>query len=165
MKAQVEFGAGMIEGYAGNLAAAARHLRESNRLFSELGLTLFVDTTRSELAHLLRRHGDLEGALAHYRETIRAWQTSGSVLPVAHMLESFAYLSVAKGQPERAARLLGAGTALREPTGIDMLPHERAEYDGAIEALRSALGVDLFSATFAAGRTLDMNAAVAYAVE
>ena len=164
-KAQVEWGEGMFAANTGDPQAAARHLTESNRIFRELDLGLFANTTYSELAHLLRREGDLEGARAVYRETIRAWQTTGSLLAVAHQLESFAYLAVAEDELERAVRLLGAATALRESVGGDMLPYERVEYDSVVESLRQAFGAEPFDALFMAGRALGMNAAVAYALE
>jgi predicted ATPase/class 3 adenylate cyclase len=164
MKAQVEWGAGMLSAIAGEPEAAVGHLIQSNRLFSELELPLFANTTRSEVAHLLRRQGDLTAAHSHYCETLRAWQTSGSLLAVAHQLESFAYLAVAEGQPERAARLLGAAVALRESAGGDMLPAEREEYDRAVETLRAALPASAFATAWDAGRALDMNAAVDYAL-
>jgi hypothetical protein len=45
-----------------------------------------------------------------------------------------------------------------------MLPDERREYDSALEAARQALGGDAFDPVWAAGRALDMNAAVEYAL-
>lgn len=164
MMGQVEWGAGILEATSGDPAIAARHLAEGIRLFREMGLSIFAYSARSDLAHLLRRQGNLDAARAHYRETIRAWQTLGSILAVAHQLESFAFLAVADGGPARAARLLAAATALREPVGGGMLPDERREYDSALEAARQALGGDAFDPVWAAGRALDMNAAVEYAL-
>ena len=46
-----------------------------------------------------------------------------------------------------------------------MLPEERGEYDATMEALRATLDADTFASAWAAGRALDMNAAVAYALK
>lgn len=161
--AHTEFIKGMFESRFGDPAAAVRYVRESHRLHAEMKSDLMARMTNSELAHLLRHLDDREGARALYRETIREWQTVGSLPAVAHQLESFAALDTADGRAERAVRLLGAAEALREASG-DMLPAERVDYDATVAALRATLPADLFAAAWSAGRSLDMNAAVEYAV-
>ena len=93
-----------------------------------------------------------------------AWQHVGNRGAVANQLEAFAYIAVAKGEFIRAARLLGAAERLRETAGAALLPHERGELDPARDLLRAALGAAELAATWAAGRRLSVNTAVAEAL-
>ena len=95
----------------------------------------------SDLAHILRREGDLEGAEAYYRETIVGWQEQGHRSAVAHQLECFTYIAIGRGQNERAARLLGAAMETRERLNAQSTdPTEVAELAGAMEQLAEAMG-------------------------
>ena len=71
---------------------------------------------RSEVAHLMRRQGNLQSALPIYRETILAFQDIGNEAAIAHQLECFGYMAITEEQPERAAQLIGAAQGLRERT-------------------------------------------------
>jgi predicted ATPase len=73
-----------------------------------------------------------------------------------------------QGQAPRAARLGGAAAALREALGIPLSPlqpHLRADHELAMQALRAALGEEVFAAAWAAGRALPLEEAVAQALE
>lgn len=164
IRAHSRFLRGMFEARFGDPEAGVRYVREGHRLHKEMDSDLMARMTLSELAHLLRRWDDRAGARELYRETIREWQNVGSLAAVAHQLESFASLDAAEGKAERAVRLLGAAEALREASGVSMLPPERVEYDQMVAALRAALPADAFAAAWASGRALDMNAAVDYAL-
>jgi tetratricopeptide (TPR) repeat protein len=119
----------------------------------------------SELAHALRRAGRVDEALPAYRVSIRKWLDLGRRPAIANQLESFAFIARASGQPERAAQLLGAAEAIREAVHVDMSPWERDEYEREVAALREALPADQLSAEWAAGRALDLDAAVNLAVD
>ena len=84
---------------------------------------------------------------------------------VANQFESFAFIAVAQAQPERAARLLGAAEALREVVGTPMLEDERVEYDRQVAALRAALDPARLDEAWAAGNALDMDQAIADALQ
>jgi predicted ATPase len=75
--------------------------------------------SNSDLAHLFRRTGNIQEALPLYRETILRWQEESSLPAVAHQLECFAYMAIANGNHEHAARLLGRANATR----VERLQH------------------------------------------
>ena len=66
---------------------------------------------------------------------------------------SLGHLALEQGERERAARLLGAFTALREATGSATRRSILVRDDVAVvESLRSTLGEAAFEAAWAAGR-------------
>jgi len=69
-----------------------------------------------------------------------------------------------QGQPDRAARLYGASAAVRECLGAHLPPLVRPGYERAISALRRTLGEQTFVETWAAGRALSREEAIAEAL-
>jgi hypothetical protein len=55
------------------------------------------------------------------------------------------------GEPDRAARLLGAAVALRETQGIPLPPIELADLDGVIAGVRADFGEAAFASASALG--------------
>jgi hypothetical protein len=83
---------------------------------------------------------------------------------VANQFENFAYVAIERGQGPRAARLLGAATAIREATGQQMAFDEVPELEGFIERLRGSMPAADYEANWAAGRALSQPEAVALAI-
>jgi DNA-binding NarL/FixJ family response regulator len=63
-----------------------------------------------------------------------------------------------------AARLFGAGEALREAIGAPVLFY-LIDYDGAVSATRDALGVEAFMAAWDEGRAMTLEEAIIHALE
>lgn len=66
-----------------------------------------------------------------------------------------------RGQPERAARRLGAAEAVREAIGTPVPPCERADHDRNMSALRGAMGKKAFAKARAEGRALTLEQVLA----
>jgi hypothetical protein len=124
-----------------------------------------------------RHEGDYATALDLYREVIVSWQRIGNRGAIARNLECLAFMAwrqtAGSNAPnveglQRAARLFGSASALREESGSPMNSDERAEYERAIADLRAAwvatpkISIDV---AWNAGRALSMAQAVAYAIE
>ena len=107
----------------GDLPDIRREMEEGIRLCARLKNNVFTIGMRSELAHILRRRGELDEAQAIYIETIPRWLELGHQSAVAHEFECLAALAVARRLPERAACLLGAAQALRTRLHSEMEPH------------------------------------------
>jgi predicted ATPase/class 3 adenylate cyclase len=121
--------------------------------------------SRSNLAHLYRRTGRLQAALPLYRETIRLWQDEGSLPAVAHQLECFAYLALAEGKLEAAARLLGRARATRaEHSSLSTDPIEIGEWQQALAQLADAMGEDERDRVLAEGARMSLDEAVSFAL-
>jgi hypothetical protein len=80
-------------------------------------------------------------------------------------LEAMAWLAAAQEQAARSALLGGAAEALREALGAALHPVLHAGHKQAVRAMRDALGEAMFAATWAAGRALSLEEAVAPALQ
>jgi non-specific serine/threonine protein kinase len=149
---------------AGDLAGAARSLKEAERRQRAPGQTWGLSAILRWRGDLARARGDLAGALAHYRESLALAGDSGHRLWQADALEGVAAVAAAWGQPERAARLHGAAAAVREQMGEAVPPWVRPARERDLAAARAALAPDAFDAAWAAGAALPLEAAVAEAI-
>ena len=82
---------------------------------------------------------------------------------MANQLTELAYVAVARGEAERAARLDGAAAALREITGAKITEAHRVDYDRLIAGLRETLGQDQFEAVWSASQRRTPEQAIATA--
>ncbi len=155
---------GRVAGSAGRLDEARAWFDQAMERYREIGDHRFELIARSDLAHALRRGGALDEAEDLYRITILAWEHLGSRGAIANQLEAFGFLAVARGEPERAARLLGSAEALRETAGTVMLRSERLEYDDALGRLRAGQEPIALEATWGTGRALSMDEAIKFAI-
>jgi hypothetical protein len=84
-----------------------------------------------------------------------------SIRNVTLCLDAFARLSVAEGDPERAARLAGAAEGLRDRAGFSTWPALRRGEAQLAAEIRQTLGDERFGHAFAAGARLTQHEAVA----
>ncbi|UCG23721.1 MAG: adenylate/guanylate cyclase domain-containing protein [Chloroflexota bacterium] len=145
-------------------AEALPYVLESRRLFERFENAQFTAIATSHIAHIQRQAGDLSAAESAYRETLAHFHWQGHLPAVAHELECLAFIARAWNAPERAARLLGAAEALRESIEAPMLADEQAEYDMELAALRQELDADSLQRALIAGRVMDIDQAVDYAL-
>ena len=108
------------------------------------------------------RGGRARAAAAHHEALAWRW-AAGATEDVAGSLADLAVLAAGGGQPELAARLLGAAEGAREAVGGLLKLPERAAYERAAAAARASLGDVAFAAAWAAGRALSLEEAVAAA--
>jgi hypothetical protein len=78
---------------------------------------------------------------------------------IAYGLEGLAAAAARGGEPERAARLLGAAAALLAETGMSFESFEQAMHDRTVELLREELGEERFRALVDEGVSLGAEAA------
>jgi hypothetical protein len=71
----------------------------------------------------------------------------------------------ARGDPERAARLLGASEALLETIGVGLQCSDQFEVDRYEAAVREQLDQATFEAAWAEGRAMSLEQAVTSALE
>jgi predicted ATPase/DNA-binding CsgD family transcriptional regulator len=147
----------------GDLEEATAHLAEARRRQRSLGFAWGEGHVLRCLGDLALARGDLTGALTAYREGIHRAQGPGDRRFLAEAMAGIASVAGARGQPERAVRLLAAAATLREqigaPQGWGLALHERAE-----AATRAALPVEAFSAAWTEGTALPLADAIAAAL-
>jgi non-specific serine/threonine protein kinase len=145
---------------AGDLAKAAALFAEAVGLADEIGERRLKVFALWGLAETERQaHGDRARVAALAAESVRLLQQLAS-REAAHfeLLQEVADWAVEAADHARAARLLGATTALWRGLGADVAraPDQQAAYDRYAAAARQALG-DAFEAEWAAGHALSYD--------
>jgi hypothetical protein len=111
------------------------------------------------------RAGNLVDARRYHRECILGWQKFGARVYIAQELERFALIAQSQNQPARAARLLGAGEALREGIRVPAFGDERHDIDSAVAWLHTQFDDTAYRTHWADGRAMGMDQVIAYALE
>jgi len=70
-----------------------------------------------------------------------------------------------EGQPERALRLVGAATVVREAIGSPLSPAEQTKLESKLQSVRQALDLEAQAAIHAEGRTMSLEQAIDYALQ
>ncbi|WP_174189542.1 ATP-binding protein, partial [Nocardia barduliensis] len=115
---------------------------------------LFLPMLQVELGYLLEGRGDLAAAFALYSHAFDGAQRIGAPRDTVFALAALASALSELGEPEAAARLLGAAEAVREANGIALLPAERPDIDRPANLARTALGDHAFTESHTAGTRL-----------
>jgi hypothetical protein len=110
------------------------------------------------------RQGNLAAARALLEEHLTVCQKAGRRDLIAECLEGFAAVSAAEGAGDRAARLFGAGEALREIVCRVLPPADHAAYDEAVATARAQMAPEAFASAWAGGRLLSLDQALALAL-
>jgi hypothetical protein len=118
----------------------------------------------SELAHALRRHGNIDEALITYKTVLPKWRELGHRAAVAHEMECIAFILAHRAQPDRATTLLGAAEALRQLIDSSMTPREHDEYEQVLATLHTQLDENKFKLLWTAGRSMSMDEAIKVAL-
>ena len=84
---------------------------------------------------------------------------------VAWHLVGLAGVEAEEDRAERAARLLGAATAVLQRVGFPLPPHYQREQDRAQQQAQAALDEAGFAAAWAIGRAMTLEQAIEYALD
>lgn len=151
--------------HMGDLTAAAASHTEALALAQRAGRTDVEAMQRGDLGNVARERGDLLSATALQRQALVLKQGLGARRQIAITLEDLASIAGAEGRGTRAAHLLGAACAIRELIGTPQPVPERTSTERAVAPAQAALGEDVWSAAFSAGRALTVERAIAYGLE
>jgi hypothetical protein len=141
-------------------------LEEALGLYRELGREHGVQYSLYSLASLRFQTGRaLEAALAA-RESLAISHRLGDVRFTLLNLSLLGSVAAALGDPEAGARLVGAAEAERARVGLSFAGTAEGElHERTIEDLRAALGSEALDAAFAEAASLELDEAVAFALE
>lgn len=145
-------------------ATAAAFYQEAFTLFQAGGDKWQLSYTLTNMGKIATALGDYDRALLLHRQGLQLHEEMGDQLGVINFIEGMALLAQAKQQPERATRLWGAASALREAIKSAMFASDRPRHERSIAHLRSALGNAAFARAWVAGQIMNMEQAVAYAL-
>ena len=146
---------------------ARQLLERSLSLNRESGSVLGIAANLNNLGLCALRQGCLEEATSLFSESL--WtklEMGNSPAGIAYGIEGLAESAAARGQWERATRLLGAATALHGEGGHPRCPpSERAHDERLLDCARQTLGETVFAAAWSEGSDMTAEQAVAYALE
>ena len=159
------FNLGSIASDQGDYALAHSLQEESLSLRRELGDRQGVAASLGNLGLLACRQADYDLARSLQKESLSLRREIGDRHGMAGSLEALASLALLENNAERAARLWGAASRLREVLGAPLPPHVRERYAGETSAAREALTPADFAACWEAGRALTLEQAANDALE
>jgi non-specific serine/threonine protein kinase len=148
-----------------NYARATQLVEESLELRRQLGNQWGVGVSLGILGWVAMREEHWDRAFARLAESLEIRREIGDQSGIAWCLERLAAVAMAAGKSEKAARLFGAGAALRASIRSAIDPADQPAYDSKIASLRKELGKERFSAIWDEGRALVLEQAVADALE
>lgn len=143
---------------------AATFYEESIALLQEIGADRDVAASLHNLGHTCMHLGDIERAQALFAQSMTIQQAQQNTAGMAECLIGFAALTVARGSPATAARLLAVLTATGWEQKAWEWPATRAEYEQTLAHAHAQLTDEEFEAEQATGRALVLEQAVAYAL-
>jgi predicted ATPase/DNA-binding SARP family transcriptional activator len=149
----------------GDYAAARQIFEDVLRTARELKDKLNSARCLKGLGDVAQGQGDCETAQAFYAESLALCGELGFKPGIAWLLQEFAGRAAARGQPERAARLLGAADPLLDTLGDRFEPTLWLPSDRNVSAVRARLSEKAFAAAWAAGRAMTLDEAITVALE
>jgi predicted ATPase/DNA-binding SARP family transcriptional activator/Tfp pilus assembly protein PilF len=130
----------------------------------EIGDMYGVASVCLNLGIVAHQQGNLAKACDFFEKSLAVFQVIGDKLKTAECLEEMAKLSYAKEKPERASRLFGAASRLRELIGCPIPTARQADYNRSVCAARAALGEKAFAKAWKEGRAMSLEEAIEYAL-
>ncbi len=154
------FGQGRLAAALGDIETARMKFNEGIEIARRVGNNRMVYSNRSELAHVLREHGQLDEALTIYQEIIPGWKELGHRAALAHELECVGYIYSRKEEPEKAILLVGAAQTIRNAIDMPRTRMEEMEYEKELSTVKAMLGEDKFQAHWKKGTDLSVEQAI-----
>ena len=144
-------------------AQAQRAYEESIALLRELGAVRDLASVLHNLGHTCLHLGDVARGHALFSESMAAYLAQRNTPGVAECLIGFAALAAICHLPAAGARLLAAAVAIGGQRVATMWAATRMEYEHYLALARASLTETEFQTEQAAGRSLSLEQAVAYA--
>jgi predicted ATPase/DNA-binding SARP family transcriptional activator len=117
------------------------------------------------LAHVAMEEGGIDEALSLLRAALEVFTQFRDPLFTANTIAAFGVLAATQQQPERALRLGGAGTALKEKIGSgDVFAPAKAWSEGHWALMRELLPPAAAEAAWESGKRMSLEEAVSYAL-
>ncbi len=139
--------------HQGEHQAAVELLHHGVSDFREVGDRLGLALALGRLADVAREEGRHDEAARHFAESLKLLREIGAQLSVER-LEGVAALARDRDHAERATRLLGAATSIREAIGHPLPPVAQDHQRAMVDDLRSRLGEPAFTTAWENGRRL-----------
>ena len=155
----------------GDYVRAEALYNESIALFKESGSPSDVIRSTHNLGYVAFHQGDYRRAGELFKESLLLFREQLNTRGMAECLVGLAGVIAAGDDTEpgpqalKAARLLAVAEAHFASSGAAMWPADRIEYERNVASVRARLGAVAFEKAWEKGRTMNMEQAVAYALE
>jgi predicted ATPase/DNA-binding SARP family transcriptional activator len=155
---------GLVTRAEADLPAAQAFSEQALAVFREAGHKEGTARALVSLGQLAVLVGDYETAYSHLAASLALHRETGDRSAAAICLEEFAGLAASQGRPERASRLFGAAEALRDAIGVEVWAGERAAHDHHEAYARETLGNASFTALWSEGQGMPLEKVIEYAL-
>ena len=149
----------------GDAPAAQRIYEQGLEIFRALNDRPGVANSLLDLGRLASEEGDHLSAQTLFAESLIISRQLGRKWDVAGVLEELARSAARQGAWERALRLAGAATALRERIGAPLAPTEKVRFDADLEPARRGLPGAEATTAWMRGWTTSPDEAIEYGLE
>jgi tetratricopeptide (TPR) repeat protein len=139
-------------------------VEEALDIYRELGNRFAVADSLSGIGSAYRLVGDGEAACDAHRQALEIFVEVGNPTGIAMVFEEMAMVETMDGRHERALRLAGAASALKEEIGGGA-PEELMKSEEGLSASRTSLDPETAERAWSEGRQMGTDKAVAYAVD
>jgi tetratricopeptide (TPR) repeat protein len=119
-----------------------------------------IGNALNNLGNVARAQSDYDQARAYYNESLAIYRILGDKWALAYLFEDVAWKAALQGEPQRALRLAGAASVLREDIGAPLTPGEASKLQSALEPARQALTDEERASAWSAGRALLLEEAI-----
>jgi predicted ATPase len=148
----------------GDLTEARRLYQEGADTFRSLGERWGMARSSTDLGYLACDEDDPETAHALFEEAVAIFLELGHKRGIAKVLEGFACVAARQNNRERALRLAGAASSLRQTIGAALRPAEQARLDFALKPAWQG-DSPATKATWVAGWRMRLEEAIRYALD
>lgn len=139
--------------------------REALDLNAQVGDRHYEAINTLNMGHALMAQGRVREALPYYQSGIKLATGIGSRLMMAWNLSGWAVAYHLLGQPQLAARLIGAAQATLEALGANHGPVDQPMQDRREQILRDDLGSDTYEALVGQGRRMSLEEGIELAFD
>jgi predicted ATPase/DNA-binding CsgD family transcriptional regulator len=167
MAAQAHVRLGMVLLLQGDHDQAEQRFEEGLALGRRIGDRVAICQALFNLAQLALSRADYDLAGRRFSEGIVPSKEMGDRVNIAFFLKGLAAVAGARGQDERSTRLFSAAEGVIEVLGVRSTYYyhpDNSLYERTVAAARSRLGEPAFEEARAAGRAMDFERAVEYAL-
>jgi predicted ATPase/class 3 adenylate cyclase len=162
--AQVLNNLGVVAQASGNPELALERYRESWALLNDLGDKQGLARSLMNQGSANRDAGDVEHAIELLKDSMLLWRELEDRWDAADCVEDIGACYSELGLLKESATLYGYADALRDEIGAVRPPFEVESYEKRIDALRTDLGDEEFSAAWRKGAGMSLDEVVDYAL-
>ena len=150
---------------SGDSPTAMRLFDECIGMMRKVGDRWGLSYTLVRLSDENLHSGQIDRARTLLDESLTLAREIASTTSMANVLLGYAGWAAAHGQPVQAAQLIGAADGVMDDVNARWWPDEQLAYDFTAASIHALLDDAAWEATYAEGRTMTLDQAIAYALE